>query len=146
MTTTVINTPEYRDVPLALLVPSTTNPRRRFDEAFLKELAASIRTNGVLTPLLVRPKEERLEIVFGEQRYRAAQIAESATVPVRIREMTDAQVLEAQLVENLQRRDVHPMEEAQGFKALLDLEEPKYSIELIAARTGKSPTFVTTLC
>ncbi len=144
MTTTVINTPEYRDVPLALLVPSTTNPRRRFDEAFLKELAASIRGNGVLTPLLVRPKEERLEIVFGEQRYRAAQIAEAATVPVRIREMTDAQVLEAQLVENLQRRDVHPMEEAEGFKRLLDLEEPKYSIELIAARTGKSPAFVAT--
>ena len=142
--TTVINTPEYRDVPLASLVPSTTNPRRRFDEAFLKELAASIRSNGVLTPLLVRPKEERLEIVFGEQRWRAAQIAESETVPVRISEMTDAQVLEAQLVENLQRRDVHPMEEAQGFKALLDLEEPKYSIELIAARTGKTSAFVAT--
>jgi ParB family transcriptional regulator, chromosome partitioning protein len=99
MTTTAINTPEYRDVPLALLVPSTTNPRRRFDEAFLRELAASIQANGVLTPLLVRPKEEHLEIVFGEQRYRAAQIAEAATIPVRIREMTDAQVLEAQLVE-----------------------------------------------
>ncbi len=141
---TTINTPEYRDVPLALLVPSTTNPRRHFDEAFLKELAASIRAHGVLTPLLVRPKNENLEIVFGEQRYRAAQIAESATVPVRIREMSDAQALEAQLIENVQRRDVHPMEEAQGFKALLDLEEPKYSIELIASRTGKSPLFVAT--
>ncbi|HEY1987589.1 MAG TPA: ParB/RepB/Spo0J family partition protein [Terracidiphilus sp.] len=144
MTTTAINTPEYRDVPLALLVPSTTNPRRRFDAAFLRELAASIQANGVLTPLLVRPKKEHLEIVFGEQRYRAAQIAEAATIPVRIREMSDAQVLEAQLVENLQRRDVHPMEEAQGFKALLDLEEPKYSIELIASRTGKSAVFVAT--
>lgn len=141
---TTINSPEYRDVPLALLVPSTTNPRRHFDEAFLNELAASIRAHGVLTPLLVRPKNENLEIVFGEQRYRAAQIAESTAVPVRIREMTDAQALEAQLIENVQRRDVHPMEEAQGFKALLDLEEPKYSIELIAARTGKSPLFVAT--
>ncbi len=99
MTTTAINTPEYRDVPLALLVPSTTNPRRRFDEAFLRELAASIQANGVLTPLLVRPKDEHLEIVFGEQRYRAAQIADAATIPVRIREMSDAQVLEAQLIE-----------------------------------------------
>lgn len=144
MTTTAINTPEYCDMPLASIVPSPTNPRRRFDEAFLKEMAASIRINGVLTPLLVRPKDDHLEIVFGEQRYRAAQIAEALTVPVRIREMTDAQVLEAQLVENLQRRDVHPMEEAQGFKALLDLDGPKYSIELIATRTGKSAEFVAT--
>jgi ParB family chromosome partitioning protein len=97
-----------------------------------------------LQPLLVRPKNEHLEIVFGAQRYRAAQIAESETVPVRIREMTDAQVLEAQLVENLQRRDVHPMEEAEGFRALLNLEEPKYSIEQIAAKTGKSAVFVAT--
>ena len=70
-----------------------------------------------------------------------AQIAEAATVPVSIREMTDAQVLEAQLVENLQRRDVHPMEEAQGLRALLELEEPKYSIEQIAAKTGKSAVY-----
>lgn len=65
----------------------------------MKELAESIRANGLLLPLLVGPKNEHLEIVFGAQRYRAAKIAESETVPVRIREMTDAQVLEAQLVE-----------------------------------------------
>jgi ParB family chromosome partitioning protein len=143
METTITNTAEFRELPLALLTESPTNPRRSFDEAFLNELAATIRTNGVLSPLLVRPKNERsFEIVFGAQRYRAAQIAEAATVPVRIKNMTDAEVLEAQLVENLQRRDVHPMEEAQGFKALLDLEEPKYSIEQIAAKTGKSPTYI----
>lgn len=139
-----MNATEYSNVPLALLVESPSNPRRHFDEAFLKELAESIRTNGLLQPLLVRPRNEHLEIVFGAQRYRAAQIAEAETVPVRIREMSDAQVLEAQLIENLQRRDVHPMEEAEGFRALLNLEEPKYSVEQIAAKTGKSAVFVAT--
>ena len=133
---------EYRDVPVSLLFESGTNPRRHFDEAFLKELAESIRIHGVLSPLLVRPKGERFEIVFGAQRHRAAQMADAATVPVSIREMTDAQVLEAQLVENLQRREVHPLEEAQGFAALLKLDEPKYSIEQIAAKCGKTPAYI----
>jgi ParB family chromosome partitioning protein len=143
MNTTIVNTNEYRDLPLSLLSESTTNPRRQFDAASLKELAETIRTQGVLSPLLVRPKDEvNFEIIFGARRYRAAQIAEAATVPVRIKYMADAEVLEAQLIENLQRRDVHPMEEAQGFKALLDLDEPKYSIEQLAAKTGKSPVYV----
>lgn len=143
MTTTIIDATEYSNVPLALLVESPTNPRRHFDEAFLNEMAASIRANGILQPLLVRPQNERLEIVFGAQRYRAAQIAESETVPAIIREMTDAQVLEAQLVENLQRQDVHPLHEAQGYAALLRLDEPKYSVEIIAAKCGKSAGYVT---
>jgi ParB family chromosome partitioning protein len=67
-------------------------------------------------------------------------------VPVRIVHLTDAEALEAQLIENLQRRDVHPLEEAQGFRALLNLDEPKYSIEQIAAKTGKSPAYCATLC
>jgi ParB family transcriptional regulator, chromosome partitioning protein len=109
----------------------------------LKELAESIRVQGVLSPLLVRPiNEQGFEIVAGSRRYRAAQMAEAATVPVRIVNLTDAESLEAQLVENLIRSDVHPMEEANGFRALLNLEEPKYSIEQIAARTGKNPSFV----
>src|ERR1035437_1895276 len=105
--------------------------------------AESIRVQGVLSPLLVRPLNERgFEIVAGARRYRAAQMAEAETVPVRIVNLTDAEALEAQLVENLIRADVHPMEEANGFRALLNLEEPKYSIEQIAARTGKTPAFV----
>jgi ParB family transcriptional regulator, chromosome partitioning protein len=67
-------------------------------------------------------------------------------VPVRIVNLTDAESLEAQLIENLQRRDVHPLEEAQGFKALLNLEDPKYSIEQIAAKVGKSPAYCAALC
>jgi ParB family chromosome partitioning protein len=136
-------TTEYRDLPLAVLTESRTNPRRVFADDALKELAESIRTQGVLSPLLVRPVNELgFEIVAGARRYRAAQIAEVPTVPVRIVNLTDAEALEAQLVENLMRRDVHPMEEASGFRALLDLDEPKYSIEQISARTGKSPAYV----
>jgi ParB family chromosome partitioning protein len=134
---------EYRNLPLNVLSESTTNPRHIFEDAALKELADSIRTQGILSPLLVRPLTgQSFEIVAGARRYRAAQMAEAATVPVRIVNLTDAEALEAQLIENLQRRDVHPMEEAQGFRALLNLEEPKYSIEQISARTGKTPAFV----
>jgi len=99
-TTTVTNATEYRNLPLAMLTESTTNPRRIFEENALKELAETIRSQGVLSPLLVRPTSERgFEIVFGARRYRAAQLAEVATVPVRIKNLTDAEVLEAQLVE-----------------------------------------------
>jgi ParB family chromosome partitioning protein len=105
--------------------------------------AESIRVQGVLSPLLVRPvTEQGFEIIAGARRYRAAQMAEAATVPVRIVNLTDAEAMEAALIENLQRRDVHPLEEAQGFKALLNLEEPKYNIEQIAAKVGKSPAYI----
>ena len=143
METTVINATEYRNVSLSLLSESTTNPRRTFEEVALKELAESIKTQGVLSPLLVRPLTENgFEIVAGARRYRAAQMAEQETVPVRIVHLSDAAALEAQLVENLIRAEIHPMEEAQGFRALLNLDEPKYSIEQIAAKVGKSPVFV----
>jgi len=140
---TIANTnTEYRDLPLSFLIESKTNPRRFFEDSALNELAASIRSQGVLSPLLVRPLTDRsFEIVAGARRYRAAQLAEAETVPVRIVNLTDAEALEAQLIENLQRRDVHPLEEAHGFRALLSLDEPKYSIEQIAAKTGKSPAY-----
>ena len=143
MSTANIVATEYRNVPLSILTESKSNPRRIFEDAALKELADSIRSQGVLSPLLVRPLNERsFEIVAGARRYRAAQLAESETVSVRIVNLTDAEALEAQLIENLQRRDVHPLEEAQGFRALLNLDEPKYSIEQISAKTGKSPAYV----
>jgi ParB family chromosome partitioning protein len=135
-------TTEYRDLPLAVLTESATNPRRIFEDAALKELAESIRSQGVLSPLLVRPlTDQSFEIIAGARRYRAAKIAEAPTVPVRIVHLTDAEALEAQLIENLQRENVHPLEEAQGFRALLNLEEPRYSIEQIAAKMGKSPAY-----
>ena len=98
MNTQTIN--EYRELPIALLTESKTNPRRTFEENSLKELAESIRTQGVLAPLLVRPiTEQGFEVVFGARRFRAARMAEAATVPVRIKNLTDAEALEAQLVE-----------------------------------------------
>jgi ParB family chromosome partitioning protein len=143
MATQIVNATEYRNVSLSLLSESKTNPRRTFEETALKELAESIRTQGVLSPLLVRPLTENgFEIIAGARRYRAAQMAEAPAVPVRIVHLSDAAALEAQLVENLIRSEIHPMEEAQGFRALLDLEDPKYSIEQIAAKVGKSPVFV----
>jgi ParB family chromosome partitioning protein len=143
METQIVNATEYRNVSLSLLNESKTNPRRTFEEAALKELAESIKSQGVLSPLLVRPLTENgFEIVAGARRYRAAQMAEQETVPVRIVHLSDAAALEAQLVENLIRSEIHPIEEAQGFRALLYLDEPKYSIEQIAAKVGKTPVFV----
>jgi len=136
-------TTEYRNLPLAVLTESAANPRRAFADAALKELAESIRAQGVLSPLLVRPiTEQSFEIVAGARRYRAAKMAEAATVPVRIVNLTDAEALEMALVENLIRADIHPMEEANGLHALLMLEEPKYTIEQLAAKIGKTPSFV----
>jgi len=134
---------EYRDLPLESLVESPLNPRRNFDQDALAELSESIRTQGILSPLLVRPLgEHTYEIVAGARRYRAAQRAGLDYAPVRIVDLTEAQALETSIVENLQRRDVHPLEEAQGFAALLNLETPKYSIEQIAAKCGKQPGYV----
>jgi ParB/RepB/Spo0J family partition protein len=120
---------EYRNLPLAVLTESTTNPRRIFEDSALKELAESIRSQGVLSPLLVRPlTDQSFEIVAGARRYRAAQMAEAPSVPVRIVNLTDAEALEAQLIENLQRRDVHPLEEAQG--SLVELHPDNRVVEL----------------
>ena len=142
MTTTVINASEYRDLPLDALTESPNNPRKSFDEASLNELASSIKAQGILSPLVVRPVGQHFEIVAGARRYRAARLAELETAPVRIVELTDAQAIETSIVENLIRADVHPMEEASGFRILLDMEEPKYTIEQISARTGKTPAFI----
>jgi ParB family transcriptional regulator, chromosome partitioning protein len=142
METTVINATEYRDLPLDALTESPNNPRKSFDEAGLNELAASIKAQGILSPLVVRPVGQHFEIVAGARRYRTAQRAGLETVPVRIVELTDAQAIETSIVENLIRADVHPMEEASGFRILLDMEEPKYTIEQISARTGKIPAFI----
>jgi ParB family chromosome partitioning protein len=104
METQEINATEHRDLPLSMLFESPSNPRRNFNENFLKGMAESMRVQGVLQRLLARPKEKRFEIVFGAQRYRAAQLAELPTIPVDIREMSDAEVLEAQLGRSKSRR------------------------------------------
>jgi ParB family chromosome partitioning protein len=133
-----------QEVPLSLLMESSTNPRQHFEEDDLNELAETIRKSGIYQAILARPKDDRLEIVFGARRFRASQLAGRETIPALVRVMSDAEVLEAQLVENLQRRDVHPMEEAEGYKRLLSLAEPTYTVEQIAAKVGKTPVYITT--
>ena len=134
---------EYRNIPIATLVESPTNPRKRFDEKTLAELAASFKTQGVLEPLLVRPLDaSKYEVVIGARRLKAARLAELESVPVRVVTLTDAEAIEAQVVENLQREDIHPLEESLGFKSLLQLGEPTFTITSIAARAGKSEAYV----
>src|ERR1700678_1435177 len=134
--------PEYVNATIAELAESSTNPRKTFDEERLEELVESIRSKGVLSPLLVRRTDDHLEIVSGARRYRAAQRGGLREVPVRIAALTDAEALEAQIVENLLRSDIHPFEEAQGFRALLDREGAGYTVEKIAAKTGKAASFI----
>lgn len=107
-------------LPIAALKPSPTNLRKSFDEGRLAELTESIRAKGVLTPVLVRPLAPGagMEIVAGERRWRAARAAGLVEIPAVVRNMSDAEVLEAQLVENLQREDLHPLEEAEGYRRL----------------------------
>lgn len=134
---------EYRSLPLSQLQESPTNPRRRFDEHSLNELAASFAAQGVLQPLLVRAIDtDMYEIVAGARRYRAAKIAVLEQVPVRVVSLSDAACVEAQLVENIQREGVHPLEEALAFHALLHTEGLQYDINSLSAKAGKSPAFV----
>jgi ParB family chromosome partitioning protein len=134
---------EYRNLPVAQLVESSTNPRRRFDENGLKELAASFQSQGILQPLLVRKlSPEQYEVIAGARRFRAAKIATLETVPVRIVALSDSAVIEAQAIENLQRENIHPMEEAIGFHSLLQMDSPRYDVPTIASRVGKSEAFV----
>jgi ParB family chromosome partitioning protein len=131
---------EYRTIPLSLLVESTTNPRRTFEPSKLVELAQSISVSGLIQPITVRPKEDRFEIIAGARRYRAAQIAELAEVPTRVLALDDAQMLEVQIVENSQREDVHPYEEASSYQRLLDL--PGYDVAALSSKCSKSQSHI----
>jgi len=116
---------EQRDLPIERLRPGKYQPRTRMDEASLAELAASIRAQGVMQPILVRvvdptPGAERYEIVAGERRWRAAQLAGLTEVPVLVRSIPDEQALAMALIENIQRENLNPLEEASGIKRLID--------------------------
>ncbi len=125
---------------------SKTNPRKHFDENALRELSQSIKEHGILQPVLVRPmndKEEgfeQFELVCGERRYRAALLAGVEDIPVNIRVLTDDEAFELQIVENLERKDVHPLDEADAFKKMLD--SGKYTIADIAAKMAKAESFI----
>lgn len=109
-------------VPVEKLVPNPNQPRRDFPEAALQDLAASLRQKGVIQPLIVRPTQspELFEIVAGERRWRAAQLAQLHELPVIIRDLDDTEVLEVAIIENIQRADLNAVEEALGFRQLMD--------------------------
>lgn len=126
-------------LPLSAIRPNPHQPRRRFSQEGLEELAASIREKGLLQPLVVRPKGEGYELVAGERRLRAAEMAGLKEVPALIRDLTDQEAMEVALVENLQREDLTPLEEARGYQALLGLGLTQ---EEVAKRVGKARSTV----
>ena len=144
------------DLQIDALRESPTNPRQQFDPAALAELAASIAESGVLVPLLVREVPDpsspdhmhAYEIVAGARRFRAAKIAELETVPCDVRELSDAEAAEIQIIENSQRADVHPVEEAEGYRALQSAARALGQVltaEDIAKRVGKPVRHVATM-
>src|SRR5882762_5956389 len=135
-----------QDIPLNRIQESKTNPRRQFDEGKLAELAGNIRQHGVLQPVLVRPlpdgEPEQYELVAGARRYRASKLAGRETIPASVRELSDTQCLELQLIENLQRADVHELDEARGYAALMQLQPDTYTVETLAEKIGRSEKYV----
>jgi len=124
------------EVAVDRITPSPFQPRRTFDEAKIEELAASIRNQGIIQPLVVRPKSDGFELIAGERRWRAAMKVGLGRVPVVVREASDHEALQLALVENLQREDLNPIEEAGGYRRLQ--EEFHWSQEEMAERVGKS--------
>jgi len=129
-------------ISLTVINPSKTNPRKNFDKQQV-ELIQSVKTRGVLQPILLRPDTDngRYEIMAGERRFRAAKEAGLKTIPAIIREMDDQTALELQVIENLQRADLHPLEEAEGYELLMKKYE-YVGVDEIAAKVGKSRAYV----
>lgn len=132
---------EIREIEIDLIQPGQQQPRTFFDETKLEELAQSIRTTGIIQPLLVRPKGGLFELVAGERRWRAAQIAGLARIPVIVREIPDDRLLEFALVENIQRQELNPIEEANAYKRLID--SLGLTQDEVARRVGRDRTFIT---
>ena len=128
-------------VKISKVEPNRSQPRKQFDEDALLELSESIKQYGVLQPLLVSNKKDYYEIVAGERRWRAAKLAGLKEVPVIIKELSDQQVVEISLIENIQREDLNPIEEAMAYKRLI--EEFSLKQDEIAERVSKSRTAVT---
>lgn len=131
---------DFKMVPLKEIKPDPNQPRKFYDEAAMQELTDSVREKGILQPILIRPNGKGYIIVCGERRYKAAlnvqkELVDHDVIPAVIRELSDEEALELQIIENLQRKDVHPMEEAVAFKSLI---EKGKDLKELAARIGKS--------
>ena len=128
-------------VKLSKVEPNREQPRKNFDEDSLQELAESLKQFGMLQPILVQNRGDYYEIIAGERRWRAAKIAGLKEVPVIVRELTDQEIVEISLIENIQREDLNPIEEAQAYKRLLT--EFHLKQDEVAERVSKSRTAVT---
>ena len=131
----------YQMVSTDLLKPNASQPRKQFEQSTLEELAESIKENGVIQPLIVRRGDGGFEIVAGERRWRAAKIAKLEKLPVVIRTATDQDVAELTLIENIQREDLNPIEEAEAYEKLAERFELTH--EEIAKKTGKNRSVIT---
>ena len=139
--TKAVNEVKVVKVPIELIFPNPYQPRKTFDDAALADLASSIRQYGVLQPLLVAPAEDgRYLLIAGERRLRASRLAELTEVPVIISEYSSQQIAEIALIENLQREDLHFLEEAEGYEQLMD--EFHLTQEAMAARVGKKQSTI----
>lgn len=134
-------TDDSNEISIDLIDPSSLQPRSVFDDGKLNELASSISANGVVQPLLVRRRGERYELIAGERRWRAAQLAGLSKVPVLVRQVSDDKVLELALIENIQREDLNPIEEARAYKKLIDTVG--LTQEVVAERVGRDRSYVT---
>lgn len=132
---------EPSEVDLDLIVPGAMQPRTNFDEAALESLAESIRTHGIVQPLLVRRRGEEFELIAGERRWRAAKLAGLTRVPVLVKEVADENLLEIALIENIQRENLNPIEEAQAYKRLID--HVGLTQEALATRVGRDRSYIT---
>lgn len=128
-------------ININLIEPNKSQPRKQFDEEALQELSDSIKKYGVLEPLIVTKKSDYYEIIAGERRWRAARLAGLKEIPVVIREYTDKEIMEISLIENIQREDLNPIEEAQAYEALISQYNLKQ--EEVAERVSKSRSTIT---
>ena len=129
-----------RELPVEQIGRNPYQTRTRWDEAALQELAASIKHSGVLQPVTVRPHEGRFQLITGERRWRASQLAGKATVPAIVRQVSNEQAMEMTIIENLQREDLNPMEQARAYERLA--REFSLTQEQMAQRTGKERSSV----
>lgn len=133
---------ELLEIDLDLIEPNSEQPRTRFTETNLQELAQSIRANGVVQPIIVRRRGLKYQLVAGERRWRASQIAGLQKIPAMVKEVADEKLLELALIENIQRQELNAIEEAKAYKKLI--ETVGLTQEMLAERVGKNRTVITT--
>lgn len=131
---------QMREIPVSKILPNPAQPRLSYDEESLTELTASIREHGVLQPIIVRPTGSKFELIAGERRWRASGMAERETIPAIVIELDQQTALEFSVIENLQREDVSPLEEAAMFRKMTDTFG--YSVRLLAQKVGKDKGYV----